>query len=255
MPTEQLQTSLEMYRHYLAMVLALDDMLGELLEYLDSSGRADNTVLVFTSDHGTQAGSHGIDPWKKKHPYEESTHVPFLIRYPGFFEPGSRRDTLTAPVDLLPSLCSICGIPVPRSVEGYDLSDSWRGIPGSFEQNSLLTMNFSSRYDWFGDGLEWRGVRTKKHSYARWLNGCVELFDLDSDPLQQRNLVDGKGGSELLKQMESELRRLQSARADVLAPCTDYRAWLDDQRRVVRNAYGPLSDPEGEPDWSLLAQF
>jgi len=245
--------SMEMYRHYLAMILTLDDMVGELLDYLDRKGKADNTIVIFTSDHGTQVGAKGIHPWEKRHPYEESLKVPFIMRFPGIMEGGTTRDTLTAPVDFFPSLCNLCGIPIPRTIEGHDLSDSWRGEPGAFEQDAVLTMNFSLLYDWFADGLEWRGVRTKNHSYAKWLNGKEELFDIENDPLEMNNLAIDSNSGILLDDMKDLLRELQITRGDELAPCTQWRSWLDNQRRVIRNAFGPLSHPEGEPDWSLLS--
>jgi arylsulfatase A-like enzyme len=174
------------------------------------------------------------------------------MHLPGVLEGGATRDTLMAPVDLFPSICGLLGIPIPRTIEGRDLSDSWLGKPGAFEQEAVLTMNFSSKYDWFADGLEWRGVRTKKYSYARWLSGEEELFDLESDPLEMNDLVGGPQSRELLDRMRGTLKELQNKRGDELVPCTQWRHWLDNQRRVVRNAFGPLSDPEGEPDWSLL---
>lgn len=245
--------SVEMYRHYLAMTLTLDDMVGELLDYLDYTGKADNTLVIFTSDHGSQVGAQGVNPWEKRHPYEESLRVPCIMRFPGVLEGGITRDTLIAPVDFFPSICTLCDIPIPRTIEGYDLSDSWLRKPGAFKQEAVLTMNFSSKYDWFADGLEWRGVRTKKHSYARWLNGKEELFNIQSDPLEMSNLVEDSQNRKLLDHMRDLLQELQARRGDELVPCTQWRHWLDNQRRVVRNAFGPLSHPEEKPDWSLLA--
>ena len=245
--------SAAVYRHYLAMTLTLDDMVGELLDYLDRTGKADNTLVVFTADHGSQIGAHGVQPWEKRHPYEESLNVPFIMSFPGVIEGGVTRDTLTAPVDFFPSLCRLCDIPIPRTIEGHDLSDAWLGKPDAFQQEAVLTMNFSSRFDWFADGLEWRGVRTKRYSYAKWLNGLEELFDLEDDPLEMNNLAGNPQSVELLDRMRGLLQELQAKRGDELVPCTQWRDWLDNQRRVVRNAFGPLSNPEGEPDWSLLA--
>ncbi|MGC9347397.1 MAG: sulfatase family protein [Anaerolineae bacterium] len=242
----------EMYRHYLAMTMALDDMVGALVDYLERTGRAEDTLVVFTSDHGSQVGAQGLGPWLKKQPYRESLDVPFIARLPGVLEGGAKRDALTSPVDLFPSLCSLCGIPVPRSVEGYDLSPAWRGNPGAFEQDAVLTMNFSSRYDWIGGGAEWRGVRTQRHNYARWLSGEEALFDLEADPLEMTNLAGKPEYADLHDVMTEQLVELQKLRGDQLLPCEDYRPWYDAQRRVVRNAFGPLSDPEGSPDWSLL---
>ncbi len=251
-PPEQMEASLTMYRHYLAMILALDDMVGNLDRYLRETGRTDNTVVVLASDHGTQAGAHGVRPWQKKYPYEESIRIPVIVRYPGVIAAGSRSDALTAMPDFFPSLCGLAGIPVPRSVEGHDLSGAWQGRPGAFEQDAVLTMNFSERFDWFADGMEWRGLRTKDHSYARWLNGKIELYDLRSDPLQMNNLAESAAHQSLRSRLEGRMTALQARRGDALVPCTDWKHWLDNQRRVVRNAYGDLGDPEKSPDWSLL---
>jgi arylsulfatase A-like enzyme len=253
-PASKREVTLEMYRHYLAMTLALDDMVGELLGHLERLGVADNTLVVFTSDHGTQAGAHDAPPWAKKLPYEESLRVPLIARLPGVLEAGARRDTLMSPVDFFPTLCGLCGVETPRSVEGHDLSAAWRGVPGAFEQDAVLTMNFTAAHDYFVEGHEWRGVRTKSHAYARWLRGDCALHDLEADPLQQHNLVDDPGAQGLRTEMERQLDVLMTRRGDVLVSCLTYESWFDSYRRVVRNAFGPLSDPEGTPDWSLLGR-
>ena len=251
-PAEMRGEATEMYRHYLAMILAIDDMVGGLLDYLDRTGQADDTLVVFTSDHGSEGGAHGSKPWLKKHPHEESLHVPTILRLPGVFEPGSRSDALTALVDVFPSVCGLLGVPAPRSVEGLDLSDAWLGRPGAPEQDAVLLMNFSSAYDWLEDGMEWRGVRTASHIYARWLNGRVELYDIDADPLQMSNLAGRPEHGETESRLERRMLELMEARGDRLVPCSKMKCWYDTQRRVVRNAFGDLSGPESTPDWSLL---
>ena len=151
----------EMYRHYLAMILALDDMVGGILDYLERTGLADNTLVVFTSDHGSQIGAHGRGPWEKMLPYEESLHVPLIMRLPGVLEGGAVRDALVSPVDFFPSLCSLCGVGIPATVEGLDLSQAWLGAAGANEREAVGTMNFTNTYDYLLDGREWRGVGTK----------------------------------------------------------------------------------------------
>ncbi|MCM0020542.1 MAG: sulfatase [Tagaea sp.] len=245
------EKSMEMYRHYLAMTLALDDMVGEALELLERRAILDDTIVVFTSDHGTQGGSQGIAPWMKKMPYEGSIRIPLLVRYPRALKPGTRRDGLVSMVDFFPTLCGLAGVRVPRSVEGRDLSPLWRD-EGGRETDSVYLMNFSAAYDWLETGMEWRGVRTKRATYAKWLDGRTELFDLESDPLQMRNLAGTDGARSLESDMAARLEVHMAARGDALSPVCDLRGWHDDQRRVVRNAYGPLSHPESLPDWSLL---
>ena len=105
-------------------------------------------------------------------------------------------------------------------------------------------MNFSQGFDWFISGMEWRGLRTKDHCHTRWLNGKVELFDLRSDPLQMNNLADSAAHAELRARLEARMATLKARRGDSLVACTDWKNWLDSQRRVVRNAYGELGDPE-----------
>ncbi|MAD06331.1 MAG: hypothetical protein CMP86_02845 [Gammaproteobacteria bacterium] len=245
-PAHLQSSSLDMYRHYLAMILAVDDMLGRLLDYLELNGLADNTIVLFASDHGTQGGGQGVNPWSKKNPYENSIRIPALLRYPGVIEPGvSQR--MTSMVDFFPTLCGLAGIPVPRSIEGTDLSGQW---VHSAADDSAFIMNFSKWFDWFQDGAEWRGVRTQQYTYAQWLSGKVELYDLYEDPLQMHNLAGQAGALET--QLREMLQAHQQQRQDELVPCTDWKHWLDEQRRVVRNAHGPLSHPESEPDWSLL---
>ena len=251
-PEVQRETASLMYRNYLAMILAVDDMVGEMLDYLDRTDRARNTLIVFTSDHGTMAGAHGWDPWEKLLPYEESIRVPLIMRLPGVLAGGCTNDTLTTPVDYFPSLCRLCGVPVPRTVEGYDLSQAWRSLHGAWEQDAVLTMNYSATYDHLKDGREWRGVRTKEYSYVRWLSGLEELYDLRRDPLQMNNLAGTPEMAGVQARLEERLRELMTRRHDQLVPCTSYHDWFDNYRRVVRNACGPLGDPEDTPDWSLL---
>jgi len=242
----------KMYRHYLAMTLALDDMVGELLAWLDRTGLAESTLFVFTSDHGTQGGSHGIRPWHKKMPYEESVRVPLILRLPGVLDGGARRDALTSPVDIFPTLCSLCGVAIPPTVEGRDLSDAWLGREGAHQRDAALMMNFGADYDYLEDGDEWRGLRTKRHTYVRWLDGREELYDLQQDPLQMRNLAGGPAHSQTRARLEGRMRELMAELSDELLPARAYESWFDSQRRIVCNARGPLGHPESPPDFSLL---
>ena len=251
-PDEKLAVSIEMYRHYLAMILAIDEMLGRLLQHLDETGLASNTIFVLTSDHGTQAGSQGVNPWSKKNPYEGSIRVPAIVRYPGRIPSGSTSGVVNSMVDWFPTLCELAEIPVPRSIEGTSRASSLLN-PDTEGEGDAFIMNFSKYFDWFQDGAEWRGVRTGRHTYTKWLNGREELYDLELDPLQMTNILE-TAEAELVTEMKQRLASHQQRRQDELVPCTDWQHWLDEQRRVVRNAFGELSHPESLPDYSLLHQ-
>ena len=252
-PDSAYEETLEMYRHYLAMILTVDDMVGDLVEHLKRRGKLENTLIIFTSDHGTQVGAHGIQPWAKRLPYEESIRVPWIMRLPGVFDGGAQSDVLTSPVDIFPTLCGLCNIPIPRTVEGYNVHDAWRGRDRAFEQEGILTMGFSDEYDHLKGGNEWRGVRTKDYSYARWLSGKTFLYDIKKDPLQMNNLVGQTEYTDLESNLETMLQALLKERRDDFADAETYGSWFDYQRRVVRNVHGSLGDPEDEPDWSLLS--
>ncbi len=247
-PEAQEAAATVMYRHYLAMTLAVDEMLGRLLTYLDETHRNDDTIVVFTSDHGTQGGSQGVNPWSKKHPYDASIKVPGIVRFPRKIAAGSRSQQVLSMVDWFPTLCGLAQIPIPRTIEGIDRSSEL--TTGTTNDVAAFIMNFSKWFDWLKDGAEWRGVRTATHMYARWLNGRVDLYDIEADPWQTQNIA-GRG-LEVERTLQEALKAQQAVRGDELVPCTAWAHWLDEQRRVVRNAFGPLDHPEREPDWSLL---
>ena len=152
------------YRHYLAMIRALDEMVGALLHYLDKSGRIDTTLIIFTSDHGTEAGAHR-DPhfWHKMHPYETTVRVPWFMRYPGRIPAASTCNVLLSPTDIVPSLCGFCGIPIPPGCEGYNLAPQWQGASGG--PDAAMMMNFVGHVNKACNGKEWRAIRTITHTY------------------------------------------------------------------------------------------
>ena len=120
-------------------------------------------------------------------------------------------------------------------------------------QSNVFTMNFTTTYNELVDGWDWRGVRTKTHSYSRWEAGKVEMFDIVSDPLEMANLADDASSADIREKMEARLEEFMTERGDRLVPCTEFEDWFDEKRYIVRNAYGPLGDPCSEPDWSLLS--
>jgi arylsulfatase A-like enzyme len=230
----------EELRCYLAMIQNADDNLGRLLDYLDWSGLAEDTIVVFTSDHGEMLGSHGRI--QKMVPYAEAVNIPLIMRWPRRIAPGIRVDALQTPMDHLPTLCGLAGLPIPGEVDGADLSGIVTGRDRD-TRDGVLMAQYSSGELWFQTGTswpEWRAVRTKQHTYIRWLAGTEELYDNSADPYQMVNLVESDAAPEALARLRSRLADLLAAAHDDFRPGTGYSDWYDDCRNLVRTALGPV---------------
>ena len=227
-------------RCYFAMLQNVDENVGRLTKFLDDSGLADNTILVFTSDHGEMMASQGR--YDKMVPYCEALNVPMIVRWPGRIQPDRKSDALFTPIDHFPSLASMCGLQAPSIVSGKDLSEQILHGRGRDPEDALL-MNMTSHWD-FPETMtqwpEWRGIRTKQHTYVRWLNGAEELYDNQADPLQFRNLYDGRKAPPLMEHLRARLNDSLKEAHDSFPPGTEYATWFNLDRNLIRNALGPI---------------
>ena len=192
---------------YFAAVTGIDDQFGRILDCLDREGVADDTIVVFTSDHGEMMGSQGL--MHKSYWWDESLLVPFLIRWPGSIEPG-RDDLLLSVPDLAPTLLAMtgCGEAIPDQMEGCDLSGAFTG--GAAERpSSALYMEVGPQ--WPGGGK--RGLRTHRHTLGAVrepdLRDAYHLFDSETDPFQTRDIATAAPDlvAELREEMEAWLER------------------------------------------------
>ncbi|MCX6732905.1 MAG: sulfatase-like hydrolase/transferase, partial [Candidatus Roizmanbacteria bacterium] len=176
-------------RGYYAHMTAIDDCIGQLWKELKNQGLDENTIIVFTSDHGDLMGSHGA--WNKQQPYDESIRIPFLIHYPKAFGTiGKTSKVLINSPDIMPTLLGLSGINISKSVEGKDFSQILLG-----KKKNDVTYTLISCVQPFGQwsrangGKEYRGIRTENYTYVRDLKGPWLLFDCVNDPFQLNNLV------------------------------------------------------------------
>jgi len=209
---------------YYAHCSALDACMKELLNTLAETGLAEETIFVFTSDHGDMLGSQGSR--KKQQPWEESARVPFLLSWPGGLGEGPR--SLEAPIDapdLMPTLLGLCGIAVPDSVEGLDYSGYIQGgeNPGD---NAALLMCPHPFGQWTrrNGGKECRGVRTPRYTYMRDLDGPWLLFDNEQDPFQLDNLVDRLEHADVQAELDALLQKKLADTHDDFRPSAEYIA-------------------------------
>ena len=200
------QNSWPNYQGYHAHVSAIDDELGRVMDKLDEMGVAEDTILVYSSDHGSMFGSHGLG--SKRQPYEESIRVPFLIRWPGKVPAGHKNAVLFGTIDVMPSLCALAGLPVPQSCEGQDFSGAMRGGKGP-DPESQFIMHISKLNASGGNTHPapiFRGVRTATHTYAIKPSGEGFLFDNRKDPYQLDNLFDDANHAESRRELEAVTR-------------------------------------------------
>jgi arylsulfatase A-like enzyme len=190
---------------YYALITSLDDLMGRLLDKLDMLGIADNTIVVFTSDHGDMLWSQGL--LYKSVPFEESISVPLIMRWPKGIAKGSKNDTPIGTVDMLPTLCGMMGIAKPDTCQGIDLSANLMGRPGAATQDAAL-IGYYNKYQFRPDMpvTPWRGLRTRRYTYSeRADRKAWHLFDNELDPYQLTNLATDPKHADLRKQLAKQL--------------------------------------------------
>ena len=188
----------EWMRCYYAMVANLDYNFGRLIKAINSLNGIEDTIVIFTSDHGELFGAHGRRA--KNIFYDEAVRVPFLIRGADFAP--CKCDANFNTVDVMPTLLSCMGLEIPSEVEGKDRMKEIKGEE-SLDDGSLMMC--TGRTAAWGDGNEWRAIRTKKYTYAIYKADYSELlFDNENDPYQMENLI----GNPIYAEVHSSLKAM-----------------------------------------------
>jgi choline-sulfatase len=206
------------YRSYYGTVSHLDREIGLVLESLGKLGLLENTIVVFTSDHGDQLLEHGL--LGKNVFFEASIHVPLMIRFPGRIRPG-RCDALVESVDVLPTLLELIGAPEPDNCQGRSLTalcdGSGRPAPpreAVFSENIIPEIISQSPLDFvFAKGKGVKGVRhpdakmvrTQRWKYCYYGDGYAELYDLQNDPHEQHNLAADPAHKPVVDELQKRL--------------------------------------------------
>ena len=220
---------------YAAMVSAVDDGCRQLVDGLKTLDVFDDTMIVFTADHGEMFGAHGRIA--KNIFYEESVRVPFLIYGPRHIPAGRTSDECLGTPDIMPTLLGALGIDPPEGVEGVDLSPHIFGNPGPVKDHALL-QGMGHTWLWM-DGFEWRGVRTKQFTYAIERAGGRELlFDNLADPLQMNNLASSGDHAGAKTALRTWLEQAMADLGDTFQPCSWYGEHWVENRIVQRGAKG-----------------
>jgi arylsulfatase A-like enzyme len=224
---------------YYGHITALDTYIGDLRETLRAEGLEDDTIFVYTSDHGDMLGSQRLQ--NKQVPWDESIRVPLLIRYPrGLGESGKTFEIPLNSPDLMPTLLELSGIPIPAAVEGISYAGLMRG-EGSPGVEGVLIENVSPFGQWprSRGGKEYRGVRTSRYTYVKDLQGPWLLYDNLEDSFQLNNLCNQEAHSVLQQELEALLQQLLQRVGDDFLPGS---AYADRWGYVIEEATGKVLD-------------
>ena len=194
---------------YCGLVKCIDDNVGRILAALEEKGLLNNTVIVFTTDHGEYMGEHGL--WGKNQWYRTAYQLPFLIRWPAKIAPGTMIDSFVTMVDVMPTLLSLVGLPKCGREQGLDASPLLRGEKAAWKDEAQI--HHSS--------LKGAGIFTPEYELVLKSNGANMLFDRKNDPEQTKNLAGDRAHKKVLKELAE---RVVKHHRELKSPAME---WLD----------------------------
>ena len=202
-------TSDETVRDRLRMLAGVDDGVGLLLDALAANEKLDNTVFVFTSDHGYWYGEHGLSV-ERRLAYEEAIRIPLLIRFPSLIRPGSVVDEFALSIDLAPTLLELAGTTSSQQMDGRSLVPLLKGQHRADWRTSFLIQYNSDTVFLRVKTMGYRAIRTQRWKFIRYLelDGMDELYDLQTDPYEMTNVVNHEDTRKVVKRLNRELDAL-----------------------------------------------
>lgn len=196
---------------YYASISLVDAQVGRLLDALESLDLADNTVVVFVSDHGYHLGAHGL--WQKSDLFEGSARVPLIIANPtAGYAKGKTTQSLTELVDLYPTLSALCGIEAPAHIAGKSLVPVLKNPSLALREAAYSVADCRTVRRWDKSKFLGRSIRTKRYRYTEWDEGSygVELYDYERDPEEFTNLAYDPEHADLMASLRRRLHERQS---------------------------------------------
>ena len=203
-------TTDEEIRGRVEMLLAVDESLGRILAVLEKNGSLDNTVVVFTSDHGYFYGEHGLSE-ERRLAYEEAIRIPLLVRYPPRVRPGSTPQEMVLSLDVAPTLIEFAGLSPSGEMQGRSLVPIFNGTARDWRRSFLIEYFTDTVFPRIRN-MGYVAVRTDRYKYIQYreLENMDELYDLESDPYEEHNAIADPAARTVLERMHSELQRLMA---------------------------------------------
>ncbi len=197
---------------YLGCIAAVDENVGRVLDYLDVSGLAENTIVVYSSDQGFYLGDHGW--FDKRFMYEDSLRMPLLAKFPGKTANGSTNSELVQNLDFAPTFLELAGVDVPKDMQG-------QSIAGFLQNKAVNNWRESIYYHYYEYPAVHQvkrhyGVRTQQYKLMHFYHDidAWELYDLENDPLELNNVYENPSYADIVKELKAELKRLQALYGD-----------------------------------------
>ena len=193
---------------YLGSVAAVDDNVGRVLDYLEENGLDENTIVVYTSDQGFYLGEHGW--YDKRWMYEESLSMPLVMKYPKEIKAGQKNQNIVLNLDFAPSFLDYAGVDIPDHMQGRSLRSLTKGESKDW-RTSMYYEYFEYPHGWHSVKKHY-GVRTDRYKLIHYHTDLDEweLFDLEKDPMEMKNLYGDPANKEIQQQLQEELNRLRS---------------------------------------------
>ena len=210
-------------QYYYAHCTATDKAIGDLINKIKDLGLFNNSIIIFTSDHGEMMGSHGVRPRDKQLFWDEAVKVPFLIRYPDIGDnAGEQTLTPIGTPDILPTMLGLSDIDIPKCIEGEDVSSVVRN-PGKQKDRAVLFMSvYPSAITKF---TEYRAIKTKRYTYVKNPGKPFMLFDNLNDPYEMNNLINKSVSMKLQGKMDNLLQKKLKSIGDL--DFKSYEYYLD----------------------------
>lgn len=195
-------------KDYLRTVAAVDEGIGKILDYLDETGEAENTLVIYSSDQGFYLGEHGW--YDKRWMFEESFRMPFLVRWPGVIPAGSRPEAMIQNIDYAPTFLDVAGAEIPEEMQGRTLVPVFENpeeVPSDWRDAVYYSYYENDAYHQvpIHDGI--RSDRYKLMFFQR--RSVWQLFDLEKDPLEMRSVHDDPEYAGILAAMQKRYRDLK----------------------------------------------
>ncbi len=200
-------------KDYLRSVASMDKEIGRVLDYLEESGLAENTIVIYTSDQGFYLGDHGW--FDKRWIYEESLRMPFIVYWPGVTETGSKSDLIVQNIDFTPTMLSMAGLPIPSDIQGENLSPV---LKGEMKDNlrEYAYYHYYAYPDWHMVKPH-LGIRSERYKLAHYYTiDEWELFDLEVDPDEMKSVYNVPEYENIKLSMKEALRKTKIEVGDTI---------------------------------------